>query len=230
VRELWRLIQAAAGRGVTPTTVAVLGAPVPTDTEAAAHLLGLTQRSQLQYGKYPQGFAFAPDQPETDVTNEEFGALADRLPPARDILIWHSWLDDLLHQLADKRDAATQIQSVAAEVLASDGFWKLVDTLRQGRRLLVTSDHGYAVSRYFSDLPDTLAAPARAAFRAQRCGPLPAVPFSRLGAQPLYVGSGQRAAIVGPWKWKVEGGFPHLSHGGLTLAEVCVPYLEFAPQ
>jgi len=229
VRELWRILRAGTERGVTPTTVTVQGAPVPTDTEAAAHLLGLSQRSQLQFGKYPPSFVFAADRPETDVTNEEFGVLADRLPPARDIVIWHSWLDDLLHQLADKAQGATQIQSVAATVLKGDGFWRLVDNLRQGRRLLVTSDHGYAVSRYFSDLPDPLAGQARAAFKAQRCGPLPAVLFSRLGAQPLYVGSGNRAAVVGPWKWNVEGGFPHLSHGGLTLAEVCVPYLEFAP-
>ena len=43
----------------------------------------------------------------------------------------------------------------------------------------------------------------------------------------MYIALGDRASVVGPWKWKVEGGFPHIGHGGLTLAEVCVPFLLF---
>ena len=32
--------------------------------------------------------------------------------------------------------------------------------------------------------------------------------------------------IMGQWKWKVQGGFPHICHGGMSLLEVAVPYME----
>ena len=35
--------------------------------------------------------------------------------------------------------------------------------------------------------------------------------------------------VMGQRKWKVPGGFPHVDHGGLTLLEVAVPFLEFPP-
>lgn len=35
-------------------------------------------------------------------------------------------------------------------MLQTDEFWKFIDRLRQGRRLLITADRGYAVSKLFS--------------------------------------------------------------------------------
>ena len=35
--------------------------------------------------------------------------------------------------------------------LRGDGFWKFVNRIRKGRRLVITSDHGYATSKWFSN-------------------------------------------------------------------------------
>ena len=37
-----------------------------------------------------------------------------------------------------------------------------------------------------------------------------------------------RLAVLGQRKWAVQGGFPHLCHGGLSLLEAVVPFIEFA--
>jgi len=71
-------------------------------------------------------------------------------------------------------------KAAASTTLQDDGFWKFVDRLRQGRRLVVTSDHGHHI-------------------------------------------------IMGQRKWKVQGGFPHVCHGGLSLLEVAVPFIELPP-
>jgi len=42
-------------------------------------------------------------------------------------------------------------------------------------------------------------------------------------------GSGTFTAVLGRRKWQVPGGFPTLSHGGLTLMEAIVPWMEISP-
>jgi hypothetical protein len=112
--------------------------------------------------------------------------------------------------------------------LHSDGFWKLLDRLRQGRRVLITSDHGYAISGRFVELSSPLAEQMRDHFGARRYGAIPNESLVLVGTQPLYVTFGGRASIVGQWKWRPPAGYPHVCHGGLTLGEVCVPFVEFA--
>ena len=42
--------------------------------------------------------------------------------------------------------------------LTSDDFWGFVERLATGRRLVITSDHGYAATGLFSDAADEQAA------------------------------------------------------------------------
>lgn len=233
VREFRIVMHAAAERGETLRAALVRGAEAPTDTESFAHRLGLSQRSQLKGSKYPAGFRLTTEGLYTDVTDGfDFGQLVSWLPPSRDVVLWHPWPDDLIHASADKSGAAKQIASVARATLTSDGFWNLLEALRQGRELLVMADHGYAISQRFVDLSGSLAEGLREHFGASRCRTLSDVSTIRrltlVGRQPVVATIDTRAAVIGPWKWKVQGGFPHLTHGGLTLAEVCVPLMLFS--
>ena len=101
--------------------------------------------------------------------------------------------------------------------------------MRQGRKLVITSDHGYAVSKQFSselNNPDhikILSSTLGASRYKHADGALEAMtPPVVLEHDGQYVAMGQR-------KWKVSGGFPHVCHGGLSLLEVAVPWLEFDP-
>ena len=232
VREMRHLLQAAGSRGVTPHTTLVKGGQIPSDTESFARALGLSQRSQLKRSGYPAGFRLATHNLFTDVTDGfEFGQLAAWVPRERDLVLWLPWPDDIIHASADKSAAARHVSTVVKRTIESDEFWGLLNALRQGRELLVLADHGYAVSQHFVDLPGRLGQDMRTVFGASRSAPRPeSETMSKLtmvGQQPLVVVSGNRAAVMGPWKWKVQGGFPQLSHGGLTLAEISVPFITF---
>lgn len=37
---------------------------------------------------------------------------------------------------------------------------------------------------------------------------------------------GAHLLAVGRWKWKSQGGYPTLTHGGLSLLEVLSPFVE----
>jgi len=123
-----------------------------------------------------------------------------------------------------------QIYKAASAPLQADGFWKFVDRLRQGRKLVITADHGYAVSRLFSseemdsDVIETLRS-TFGAVRYKKAGG----PWQDRFMPPLVTTENGYFVMMGQRKWKVQGGFPHICHGGLSLLEVAVPCVEFDP-
>lgn len=229
VRELWTIVRAGTERGVPPAKIQVFGAEVPTTTNAFAHALGLSDRAQMSAKSPPAAFVL----PSTALATKRFDdipfeACVGLLEPKPDLVLWHPWLDDLIHNAGGYGAGPSQVENTTETVLHGDGFWALVDALRQRRELVITSDHGYAVSSRFVELPASLGQSMRAAFKAQREAPAPDPPISMPALPPLYAVYKGQAAAVGPWKWTVPGGFPHLAHGGLTLGEVCVPFIRFA--
>jgi len=50
-------------------------------------------------------------------------------------------------------------------------------------------------------------------------GQLPWIP-------PLDLTLGSHRYALGRRKWKIQGGYPHLQHGGLSLLEMFVPFIE----
>lgn len=228
VREMRTILTAGAERGVQPRSCRIVGSAVPTDTDAFAQALGLNGRAQLKASKYGPGFALAEGKPWTDVGDGfSFQNLAGQIPSSPNVVVWDPWLDDLLHKLAAKPGGPKQLVSTTQSILNGDGFWSLVARLRQGRELVITSDHGYAISHRFIELPPSLGEAFRLHFGAKRCAGIPPTDLTPPGVAPLYVTANGRAAVVGPWKWKVSGGYPHLNHGGLTLGEACVPFITF---
>ena len=103
-----------------------------------------------------------------------------------------------------------------------------VERLATGRRLVITSDHGYAASGHFPDadgdfgqfLKKTLAS-GRSTSGAGDTGPF--VPPVVLQVQSPH---GVYRVAVGRWKWRSQGGYPTLAHGGLSLLEVLSPFVE----
>jgi hypothetical protein len=39
---------------------------------------------------------------------------------------------------------------------------------------------------------------------------------------------GRSRLVLGRRKWKSQGGYPTLAHGGLTVLEACVPFIELS--
>ncbi len=122
-----------------------------------------------------------------------------------------------------------QIYKDAPATLQNDAFWKLVNRLRQGRRLLITADHGYAESRQFSTEDDMEVTKAlRKTLGASRYKKADK-PWMNQFMPPVVLTINKHNIAIGQRKWAVQGGYPNLCHGGMSLLEVVVPYIELPP-
>ena len=110
-------------------------------------------------------------------------------------------------------------------------FWKLIERMTQGRRFVITGDHGYAASGMFDDVRDrdqaawlkTNFGSSRFANGAGTPAPLDTARFT------LFDHGAWRETIrAGSRKWRSAGGYPTLAHGGLSLLEVAVPFIEIS--
>ena len=227
LRELPLLVGGAERREVALTATRVTGSEVPSDTEQFAKALGVASRSQFANNGAPATFALASDSLHTDVLSMPFEDCVGLIPHERDVFIWHTWLDDLIHL---HRSLPDQISRHAVTELQGDGFWRLVDRLRQGRKLVITGDHGYAVARLFSseETEREVIEALRETFGASRYAPA-GEGWQRHLMPPLVLREGGFLVMMGQRKWRVQGGFPHVVHGGLSLLEVAVPFIELPP-
>ena len=231
LRELPIIIAAAKDRGLTPTRVEALGSQVPSDTDRFAEALGLSGRSKLFNNQPPASFIFSGPDVHTDVLDSPFSDCSELVPSKPRLFLWHKWPDEPLIHLHDSQDDGPDIvASQTKQQLTSPEFWRFIDRIRHGRRLVITSDHGYAVSRFFSDeIKDSETVHLfRSVFGAKRYATEPPnKPWPRQHLPPLISRHNGQLVVLGQRKWAVQGGFPHLCHGGLSLLEAAVPFIEF---
>lgn len=222
LRELSLILGGAEARNIEISQVSVTGAECPSTTDQFATAIGAPSRASLANDTKPNSFKLFSDPLYTDVLSMPFEDCA--VPPVSNVLIWHSWLDDLIHLQNKLPD---QIAAQALSTLQGDGFWSFVNKLRQGRNLVITSDHGYAVSKLYSSQvsdPDAVEL-LRQTFGASRYAKATETLQKRF-MPPLVMNANQQHVVTGQWKWKVQGGFPHVCHGGMSLLEVAVPWIE----
>lgn len=222
LRELPLLLGGAEKQNIEPFEVKVTGSECPSTTDQFAKALGLPSRSALANDGKPGTFKLFDGSVYTDVISMPFEDC--NVPSTPNLVIWHSWLDDLIH--LQTRNPG-QIEKIALSVLQGDGFWNFVNKMRQGRKLVITSDHGYAVSKLFSsEVTDTQAAKIlKKTFSASRNKPASDTWQNRF-MPPIVMTENNQHVVLGQRKWKVQSGFPHICHGGMSLLEVAVPYME----
>jgi hypothetical protein len=230
LRELPLIVAAAKDRAITPIRSEAFGSQIPTETDRFAEAIGLSSRSKLQNNKAPSTFIFGGPDVYSDVLDSAFADCFGAVTSHPRIFLWHTWPDEpLIHGNAFKDDGPALLAAQTKQQLSSDDFWSFVDRLRQGRRLVITGDHGYAISRSFSDeIQDPeMVQLLRNTFGAKRYATESAnSPWPRRHLPPLVTRHSGRLAVIGQRKWSVQGGFPHLCHGGLSLLEAVVPFIE----
>jgi hypothetical protein len=221
LRELPILLSAAANRNIQPLHVGVTGSECPSTTDHFAKAIGLPSRSAMANNTKPATFALFSEECYTDVVSMPYEDCA--VSSAPNVVIWHSWLDDFIHQ----NKQPDFIASSTATAFKSDGFWNFVDRLRKGRKLVITSDHGYAAGKLFSsEVADANAIDIlRTTFGASR-NTAATQPWQKSFMPPIVMTHNKQHVIMGQRKWKVQGGFPNVCHGGMSLLEVAVPWIE----
>ena len=218
LRELPIILHEAEKRGFA-TESEVTFSEVPSDTNTFAQALGAPSRASLRDNGKPTSFTpFAEDGCYTDCLGIPFADVP--IPNEPNVVLWHSYLDDKIHN----GRSGNELEEICKKEFSSDSFWILVDKMRQGRKLVITSDHGYGVSEHFSsELKDEPARMMKEHFRAQRFVQEtdPADKF----LPPLFVQQGNLRIVTGQRKWKVPGS-SKVTHGGLSLLEVASPWIE----
>ena len=233
LREVPWLLEGAAQRGYAIHQQRVTGAELPADTTPFASALGFVSRGAIQNnGGAMTGRLSGAMTDSTDLPWED---CADQITAAHDWLLWHHWPDARLHDLNGPGHGLASLAREAAEKLTSHAFWELVHRLTTGRRLVITADHGYSASGLFPDTVDAVQARyLKDRFKGGRCTalsdleqPSPGVwvPPIDLSLKTSHIDG---TFVLGRRKWKSPGGYPTLTHGGLTLLEVAVPFIELS--
>ena len=233
LREVPWLLEGAAQRGYTLHQARATGSELPADTTPFAKALGFVSRSSIQNN----GGALTGRLPgaTTDSTDLPWEDCIAQINSSQDWLLWHHWPDQRLHYLSGPGHGVAALAREAAEKLRSEAFWALVHRLTTGRRLIITADHGYAASGQFPDTVDVAQAYyLKERFKSGRWAALSDLEEPNLGAWVppidlhLKTSHVEAAFALGRRKWKSQGGYPTLTHGGLSLLEVAVPFIELS--
>ena len=229
LREAPWLVHGAAERGYSVHSAEVTGAELPADTKSFARALGFAQRSTLENDG--AGTEHQLRGARTDSVDLPWRECVDLLDAAPDWVLWHHWPDDRIHDLsAPGRGLAALVKEVANQ-LTSDHFWALIERLTTGRRLVITGDHGYAATGLFPDAADNQQTRyLKSRFKSGRSTPGSFIPENWVPPIDIILETphGPHAFVLGRRKWKSQGGYPTLAHGGLSLFEVAVPFIELS--
>ena len=226
LRELPWLLQGANERGFTTHAVAACASELPGETDEFARALGFASRSKLQNNGGGLAHKLQPASTETvDLPWRDCEALIGSAPNQ---IFWHHWPDSKLHDGSGAGQGLEPLTKDVAEQLTSDDFWAFVERLATGRRLVITSDHGYAATGYFPDADGEVGQFLKQTFGSSRgkTGTGDTGPFVPPVALQINSAHGAHLLALGRRKWRSQGGYPTLTHGGLSLLEVLSPFVE----
>ena len=234
LRETPWLLGQAKERGYTIHDAGARAAELPCETTPFAKALGFSQRSALENDG--AGGAHKLSGAGTESSNLNWKDCIGLVGHQTDFVFWHHWPDERLHDLSGSGGGLHKLAKEAHEHLTSDDFWAFVERLATGRRLIITSDHGYAACGLFPDLVDRdqvnhmkkLFKSGRTSVDKNDEGESPESPWVPPMDLRLTTDHGSHRYVLGRRKWKSAGGYPTLHHGGLSLLEVFVPFIELS--
>lgn len=226
LRELPWLLQGANARGFTVHGVTATASEIPGDTNEFARALGFNSRSHLQANGAGSSHSFSSASTESvDLPWHDCAAL---VTASHNWVFWHHWPDSKIHDGSGAGPGLDALTRNVAEQLSGDAFWEFVDRLATGRRLVITSDHGYAATGLFPDADGDVGQHLKKIFASGRgvAGASDVGGFVPPVALQIASPHGGYTLALGRWKWKSQGGYPTLAHGGLSLLEVLSPFVE----
>lgn len=226
LRELPWLVEGAKARGFTVHNTTAHGTEVPSETNAFARALGFNSRSQLQNNGGGMAHRLAPA--KTECVELPWKDCANLIDASPNWIFWHQWPDSKLHDGSGAGQGLDTLTREIAAQLTSNEFWEFVERLATGRRLVITSDHGYAATGLFFDAADEQAAFLKGILKSGRlvAGEHDPGPFVPPVALQVNSPHGRHLLAIGRWKWRSQGGYPTLAHGGLSLLEMLSPFVE----
>ena len=230
LRETPWILEGAEKRGYTIHSAGATASELPGDTTPFAKAMGFGQRTKLQNNQGKSDSFSGAFTESTDLPWQDCASLIKADP---NIIFWHHWPDERMHHLAEQGNGYRVLAKEAADVLTGDEFWAFIDKLATGRRLVITADHGYSNPALFPDVyPDDQKSYLKTQFRSGRNSAIKGTTEEQHWVPPLSQAlttqHGNWNIVLGRKKWRSQGGYPSLAHGGLSLLEVAVPFIELS--
>lgn len=226
LREAPWILAGAEKRGYKIHKACATGAELPADTTPFAKALGFAQRSSLANNGASSTHRLVGARTESvDIAWKDSADIVGSEP---NWVFWHHWPDHRLHDHDEPGKGLSTLTREVRDNLSGDDFWKLLARLATGRRLVLTSDHGYAASGLFPDSNKDQTNYLKSVFKSGRIERSPASPGAWVPPidMSLETRHGKYLCVLGRRKWKCAGGYPTLTHGGLSVLEVAVPWIE----
>lgn len=226
LRELPWLLQGVKERGFTLHEVSANASELPGETDEFARALGFASRSKLQCNG--GGLAHKLQAASTESVDLPWKDCEALISSAPNQIFWHHWPDANLHDGSGAGQGLEPLTKDAAAQLSTGDFWAFIEHLATGRRLVITSDHGYAATGYFPDADGEVGQFLKQTFGSSRGKPGTGDtgPFVPPVALQINSPHGAHLLALGRRKWRNQGGYPTLTHGGLSLLEVLSPFVE----
>ncbi|MFP7300099.1 hypothetical protein [Neobacillus niacini] len=228
LRELPFILEGAAQRGYRIHQSRITASSLPSETTFFAKSLGFPQRSALENNQAGTRHLFPSA--KTDCLDLPWSDCISRITPDSNWVLWHAWFDKWIHEYSAPGKGLRQLITKSEVEFSSDSFWGLVDKLAQGRQVYITSDHGYAATGDFYNVTDKQANYLKETYKSQRYAK---ADLRKAGWMPpidiaLTSEHGSYSYVLGRRKWRSGGGYPTLAHGGMSLMETLVPFLEIS--
>jgi hypothetical protein len=222
------LIQGAGIHGLNVIAGGAAASEIPAETTDFAQSLGFTQRSSLSNNA--AGSSHRLPDAKTECTGLPWSDCASLIGAEPNWVFWHQWPDSSVHQMSEAGQGLETLIREAADKLLSEEFWSFIKRLATGRRVVITSDHGYAATGLFADAPEDQSKFLRDTFKSGRAASGGGDTGHWMPPIALSVASrrGEHRLVLGRRKWKSPGGYPTLAHGGLSLLEVLSPFVELS--
>ncbi|KGR75218.1 hypothetical protein [Ureibacillus sinduriensis] len=227
LREMPFFLIEAKKRGFIIHQADATASALPSDTTFFAKSLGFSQRSSLDNNQ--AGNSHSLEGAITEVTDLPWKDCVQLIGSNPNVVLWHTWFDDRIHEYQVPGKGIRELITKSSEQFTSDDFWHLIENLANGRRLVITSDHGYASTGDFINIDGEQAEYLKAKYKNQRFikndKVLEASFVPPIDIQ-IELNNGLYSFVLGRRKWKNSGGYPTLAHGGLSLMETFVPFFE----
>jgi len=228
LREIPFILDGARKRGFSIQQSKISASALPSDTTYFAKSLGFSQRSSLENNS--AGNTHLLKGAKTDCVDLPWRDCLKLIGPEPNWVLWHTWFDDKIHELKVPGKGLRELSVKSQENFTSDDFWALVDKLSYGRRLVITSDHGYAATGEFLNVGEDQGDYLKATYKNQRYTKSENRENTWVPPIDIEVDSpnGLFRYVLGLRKWRNSGGYPTLAHGGLSLMETLVPFIELS--
>ena len=228
IREVPFILQGLKSRNYIIDKACITGTELPSHTDAFAQAIGISKRSSLTNNEKSKKSIF--NNAYTDCIGLSWHESKKIIGSQPNLLIWHEYPDSKIHEL---KGYGCNIQNLSKDIynaFTDEEFLEFIKKISTGRDVIITSDHGYANTGMFMDITDkNVKDYLQKNYKSSRYREakdneqvwIPAI------EKTIKRNNKDYTFVLNKIKWKGPSGYPTLSHGGLSLLEVMVPFIQF---